>query len=46
MVPAQRHGVAQRGNKFLTIGAGSDMPPQLGANILSQFVVDVCGQLS
>jgi hypothetical protein len=46
MMSAQCHGVTQRGNELLTIGAGSNMPPQLGTNILSQFVVNVGGQLS
>jgi hypothetical protein len=46
MMSAQCHGVTQRGNELLTIGAGSKMPPQLGTNIFSQFVVNVGGQLS
>ena len=46
MLLAQPHGGPKGGDKHFTIWTSAEMTPQLGANVLRQFIVDIGGQLA
>ena len=46
MMPAQLHGVAERGDKHLAVRTGPEMSSKFGTDVFGQLVVDIGRQLS